>query len=89
MKVEKPAKTEEVKAKIRGLVQQAMQEALESELDDFMGYPKHQQSTSENARNGHPTNRVQRDSDPMEIEVPCDRKSDFETKLIKQAPDSP
>jgi len=32
MKEEKAAKTEEVKAKIRGLVQQAMQEALEVEL---------------------------------------------------------
>jgi hypothetical protein len=32
----KPAKTEEVKAKIRGLVQQAMQEALEGELEEFL-----------------------------------------------------
>ena len=84
MKKEKPAKTEEVRAKIRGLVQQAMQEALEGELDDFLGYPKHQQNSSDNSRNGHSTKTVQTDSGPMEIEVPRDRKSDFEPKLIRK-----
>jgi putative transposase len=84
LKKEKPAKTEEVRAKIRGLVQQAMQEALEGELEDFLGYPKHQQNSSDNSRNGHSTKTVQTDSGPMEIEVPRDRKSDFEPKLIRK-----
>jgi len=84
LKEEKAAKTEEVKAKIRGLVQQAMQEALEGELEEFLGYPKHQQSTSENSRNGHSKKTVQTDSGQMEIEVPRDRKSDFEPKLIRK-----
>ena len=84
MKKEKPAKTAEVKAKIKSLVQQTMQEALEGELEDFLGYPKHQQSTSENSRNGHSKKTVQTDSGPMEIEVPRDRKSGFEPKLIRK-----
>lgn len=84
MKREKPGKTEEVRARIRGLVKQAMQEALEAELDDFLGYPKHQQSTSDNSRNGHSKKNVQTDTGPMELEVPRDRKSDFEPKLIRK-----
>jgi len=84
LKEEKSAKTEEVKAKIRGLVQQVMQEALEGELEDFLGYPKHQQSTTENSRNGHSKKTVRTDSGQMEIEVPRDRKSDFQPKLIRK-----
>lgn len=84
MKKEKPAKTEEVRERIRGLVKQAMQEALEGELEDFLGYPKHQQNPSENSRNGHSVKTVQTDSGPMEVEVPRDRKSDFQPKLIRK-----
>lgn len=84
MKKEKRGKTEEVRARIRSLVKQAMQEALEGELDDFLGYPKHQTSTSENARNGYTTKTVQTDSGQMTIEVPRDRKSEFEPKLIRK-----
>jgi len=84
LKEEKSAKTEEVKAKIRSLVQQTMQEALEGELEDFLGYPKHQQSETENSRNGHSRKTVQTDSGQMEIEVPRDRKSDFQPKLIRK-----
>jgi transposase-like protein len=84
LKKEKPAKTEEVRERIRGLVKQAMQEALEGELEDFLGYPKHQQNPSENSRNGHSVKTIQTDSGPMEVEVPRDRKSDFQPKLIRK-----
>ncbi|GBE04267.1 transposase, Mutator family [bacterium BMS3Abin09] len=61
-----------------------MQEALEGELEEFMGYPKNQNNASDNARNGHSIKTVQTDSGPMEIEVPRDRKSDFQPKLIRK-----
>ncbi len=84
MKKEKPVKTEEVRAKIKRLVQQTLQEALEGELEEFVGYPKHQSNTSDNARNGYTVKTVQTDSGPMELEVPRDRKSDFQPKLIRK-----
>lgn len=84
MKNEKPVKAEEVKAKIKRLVQQTLQEALEGELDEFMGYPKHQSNESDNARNGHSVKTVHTDTGPMELEVPRDRKSDFQPKLIRK-----
>ncbi len=84
MKKEKPVKAEEVLAKIKRLVQQTLQEALEGELEEFVGYPKHQSNTSDNARNGYTVKTVQTDSGPMELEVPRDRKSDFQPKLIRK-----
>ena len=84
MKNEKPVKAEEVRAKIKRLVQQTLQEALEGELEEFVGYPKHQSNTSDNARNGYSVKTVQTDSGPMELEVPRDRKSDFQPKLIRK-----
>ena len=84
MKKENPVKAEEVRAKIKRLVQQTLQEALEGELEEFMGYPKHQSNTSDNARNGYSVKTVQTDSGPMELEVPRDRKSDFQPKLIRK-----
>jgi len=84
LKKEKPVKAEEVRAKIKRLVQQTLQEALEGELEEFIGYPKHQSSTSDNSRNGHSIKTVQTNSGPMEIEVPRDRKSDFQPKLIRK-----
>jgi len=84
LKKEKPVKAEEVRAKIKKLVQETLQDALEGELDEFMGYPKHQSNGSDNARNGHSVKTVQTNSGPMEIEVPRDRKSDFQPKLIRK-----
>lgn len=84
MKKEKPVKAEEVRAKIKRLVQQTLQEALEGELDEFIGYPKHQANASDNARNGHSAKTVHTDCGPMEIDVPRDRKADFQPKLIRK-----
>ncbi len=84
MKKEKPVKAEEVRAKIKRLVQETLQEALEGELEEFIGYPKHQSNTSENSRNGHSVKTVQTNSGSMEIEVPRDRKADFQPKLIRK-----
>lgn len=39
-KMKKAPRPEEVRARIKQLVQQTLQEALEAELEDFLGYPK-------------------------------------------------
>ena len=78
MQKQKATSTEEVKARIRGMAQHIMQEALE----DFLGYPKNHQNPSDNARNGHSVMTVRVDSGP--IAVHQYRKSDFEPKLIRK-----
>lgn|SRR5512135_48624 len=83
-KQKKAPRPEEVRARIKQLIQQTMQEALEGELDDFLGYPKHGKAPSNNTRNGHSEKTVQTDTGPLDLKVPRDRDSDFEPQLVKK-----
>ena len=59
---------------------------LGAELDDHLGYDKHQPSTGSNSRNGHSSKTVYTDDGAIEIDVPRDRDSSFEPPLIKTQP---
>lgn len=83
-KQKKAPRPEEVKARIKQLVQQTLQEALEGELEDFLGYPKHGKAPSENTRNGHTEKTVRTDTGDMDLKVPRDRKSEFEPQLVRK-----
>jgi len=83
-KQKKAPTPEEVKARIKSLVQQTLQEALEAEMEDFLGYPKHGKSSSENTRNGHTEKTVCTDSGELDLKVPRDRRSDFEPRLVRK-----
>lgn len=75
---------EEVKARIKFLIQQTFQEALEAELEDQLGYPKNGKAPSDNNRNGHSEKTIHTDAGDIELNVPRDRKSEFEPQLIKK-----
>lgn len=83
-KQKKAPRPEEVKARIRQLIQQTMQEALEGELEDFLGYPKHGKAPAQNTRNGYSEKTVQTDTGPLELQVPRDRDSEFEPQLVRK-----
>ncbi len=55
---------------------------LEGELDDHLGYDKHQQSDNANARNGHGRKTIKTGYGEMEIEVPRDREASFNPILV-------
>ena len=80
--------SEEVQSTIKKLVQQTLREALEAELEEFLGYSKYQringQEDSRNYRNGYTAKVVKTSSGPLEIQVPRDRQSQFEPKLIRK-----
>jgi len=80
----KPLETGEVKAHLKKLVQQTLQEALESELDEFLGYSKYQRKPADNSRNGKATKSLQTENGEIELQVPRDRKSQFEPKIVKK-----
>jgi putative transposase len=80
----KQLKTEEIKAQIKKLVKQTLQEALEAELEEFLGYPKYRHTESTNSRNGYNQKEVRTDSGEVEIRVPRDRDSKFEPKVVKK-----
>jgi putative transposase len=83
-KQKKAPRPEEVRARIKQLVQQTLQEALESELEDFLGYPKNGKAPADNTRNGYTEKTVSTDMGDMDLSVPRDRQSEFEPKLVKK-----
>jgi putative transposase len=80
----KHLKTEEVKFQIKKLIKQTLQEALEAELEEFLGYPKHKRTNSTNSRNGYNQKGVRTESGEIDIKVPRDRDSEFEPRVVKK-----
>ena len=61
-----------------------LQELMEAELDATLGYQKNQKgdSSTNNKRNGHSPKRLKSQYGEFQIDVPKDRNSEFEPKLI-------
>ena len=58
--------------------------ALNAEMDEHLGYEKHQQSTSTNSRNGKSSKRVKTEDGEFELDTPRDREGSFDPKLVKK-----
>ena len=61
-----------------------MEEMLEGELDDHLGYPPYARSTSGNYRNGKTTKTVHSSDGTFELNVPRDRDGNFDPVLVKK-----
>ena len=66
------------------LTKTVLEAALEGELDDHLGYAKHDPAgrNGENSRNGRRGKTVLTEVGPVEIAVPRDRDGTFEPKLV-------
>ncbi len=66
------------------LTKMVIEGALEGELDDHLGYAKHDPDGRDggNSRNGRRAKTVITDTGPVEISVPRDRDSSFEPKIV-------
>jgi len=58
--------------------------ALNAELDDHLGYSRHEKSDSSNSRNGFMSKTLQTDDGQFEIDTPRDREGRFEPQLVKK-----
>lgn len=58
--------------------------ALSVELDEYLGYRKHEQSSSDNSRNGVTRKTVRTEDGQFELDTPRDRQGDFEPQLVKK-----
>jgi putative transposase len=69
---------------LTGLTKSVLETALEAELDEHLGYPKHAVAgnNSGNSRNGTRAKTVLTDVGPVEIEVPRDREGSFEPQIV-------
>ena len=58
--------------------------ALNAELDDHLGYDKHQESPTENSRNGFSSKKLITEDGSFDVDIPRDRDSSFEPQLVKK-----
>lgn len=81
----KNIKTEEDISKLsRQLLKLTVETALGTEMEEHLGYGRHERSGSENSRNGYSSKRLIGDHGEVDIEVPRDRESAFEPQLVQK-----
>jgi len=71
---------------MREVSKEVVETILDGELTDHLGYEKHDQKTksTENARNGFTPKTVKSKFGEIDLDVPRDRKSDFEPQIVKK-----
>ena len=69
---------------LRDLMGGTIQEMLEAELDEHLGYSSYERSDNSNYRNGRKTKKIRGNLGVTEIEVPQDRDGTFEPKVVKK-----
>lgn len=69
---------------LKDLLGDTLQEMLESELDEQLGYEKYESTDTAktNYRNGYKTKRIKSAAGEVELQIPQDRNSEFEPKVI-------
>lgn len=71
---------------VKELIAQVVENSLEGELDDELGYTKYdyKNKDTDNSRNGYSKKTVHSSFGDIELDVPRDRKSEFEPQLIQK-----
>src|SRR5438876_4879830 len=66
------------------LTKMVVEGALEGEMDDHLGYAKHDLAgrNGGNSRNGYRGKTLLTEAGPVDISVPRDRESSFEPKIV-------
>ena len=66
------------------LKQGLIEKALETEMDEHMGYEKYDRSEEINSRNGTISKKLITENGALELEVPPDREGTFTPQLVKK-----
>lgn len=71
---------------VKALTAETIQEVLEGELENELGYSKYDYKNKQtnNSRNGYSKKTVQGNQGEMELKIPRDRNSEFEPELVKK-----
>ena len=69
---------------LKDLLGGTIQEMLESEMNEHLGYQEYERSDNPNSRNGKKTKKIRGNFGETEIEVPQDRDGSFEPKVVKK-----
>ena len=74
----------DIQEALKDLLGGTIKEMMEAEMDDHLGYEKSERSDSDDYRNGYKKKQLTTSYGSMEIDVPQDRKSTFEPKVVKK-----
>ena len=75
---------QDIQEALKDLLGETGKEMPEVEMDDHLGYEKSERSDSEDARNGYKQKTLNSSYGSMKIDVPQDRKSTFEPRIVKK-----
>ena len=76
----------DVNSIMRDMMSIILEGALDQEMDEELGYSKYDYRNKEtdNSRNGHSQKTMHTSYGDMEIDIPRDRKGEFEPQIIKK-----
>ena len=74
----------DILAGLKEMFRDVLQESLEAEMDEALGYGKYDsvEKTNDNSRNGYSKKTVKTELGPVQINIPRDRNGDFEPKIV-------
>jgi transposase-like protein len=73
---------EDVQEALKDLLGGTLEEMLQAEITDHLGYEEYERTESDNSRNGSKEKKVRSKYGEFEIDVPQDRNSSFEPKVV-------
>ena len=76
---------EDIQNLFKETIAEFMETGLDAELDEELGYSKYdyRNKNTDNSRNGHSQKILRTSFGDVEIDIPRDRKGEFEPQLIK------
>ena len=73
---------DDIQDALKDLLSGTLKEMMETEMDDHLGYEKYERSDQKNYRNGTKSKRVRSKYGEFEVDVPQDRNSSFDPKVL-------
>lgn len=86
LKEKKIKSLEDFNTFMRDISKEVLETLFDGEMSEFLGYDKYDYKAKEtdNSRNGHSQKQVKSKFGAIDLEVPRDRKSDFEPAVVKK-----
>ena len=73
---------DDIQDALKDLLSGTLKEMMETEMDDHLGYEKYERSDEKNYRNGTKSKRVRSKYGEFEVDVPQDRNSSLDPKVL-------
>lgn len=75
---------EDIQDALKDLLGGTIKEMMEAEMDNHLGYEKSERSENDDYRNGYKSKQINSSYGSMDIQVPQDRNSTYDPKIVKK-----